>query len=222
MNSMKRICATTIIVLISTFAVANVVAESYSELPAEDKIMAFLTDVVKLDVTKYTVAINSNVSYPSDLGGLPKETGKCTLTSDQSVIEVTYTFKNGTLGFCNLYIVKGSPLYTQQPLTNILEMADAFLQSYQGLTGFSDLAGAREALSSVNAFENTTTTAGNIELTLSTNGENDCSFQWKRLNNGIDFPSLYLTIRSGAFAGLTDDFHVYSIGSDDRSTRDMV
>ena len=41
------------------------------------------------------------------------------------------------------------------------------------------------------------------------------TFQWKRLNNGIDFPSLYLTIRSGAFAGLTDDFHVYSIGSDE-------
>jgi hypothetical protein len=197
----KKIYATAIIVLVSTFSVASLASGSYIELSAEDKILAFLTDVVKLDVTKYAVTINNNVSYPSDLGGLPKETGKCTLISDQSKIEATYTFKNGTLGFCNLYILKGSPMYIQQPSANILEMANDFLQKYQSLTGFSDLADAKNVLNTVNAFENTTKTAGNMKLTLSVSGESDGVFEWKRTYNNIDFPSLYLTIRNGAFAG---------------------
>jgi hypothetical protein len=212
--NLKKICAVVaIIVLISTFSVTSSASGSLIELSAEDKILAFLSDVVKLDFTKYVATINSAVDYPSDLGGLLEETGKCTLESTESKIEILYTFKNGTLGFCNMYIIKGSPIYTQQPSANILEMADDFLQRYQEFTDFSDLTELRDALGNINNFENTTKTTENIKITLSVSEVTEGIFEWERICNGINFPSLYVGIRNGAFAGLADDFHVYSIGS---------
>jgi hypothetical protein len=213
MGLVKKICTTAILALIFTLSIANFVSAAPIELSAEERILSFLTDVIKIDVTKYSVTINSAVDYPSDLGGLPEETGKCTLEANESKIEVLYTFKNRTLGFCNLYILKGSPMYTQQPSANILEMADDFLQKYQEFTGFSDLEELRDALGSVNAFENTTKTTENIKLILSVSGADEGIFEWKRIRNGINFPSLYVGIRNGSFVGLADDFHVYSIGS---------
>jgi len=74
MGLVKKICTTAILALIFTLSIANFVSAAPIELSAEERILSFLTDVIKIDVTKYSVTINIAVVYPSDLGGLPEET----------------------------------------------------------------------------------------------------------------------------------------------------
>jgi len=61
----KRITSTIVLLLVLAFPLLLMPKAYSAELTAPEKTLTFLTDVVKLDMTKYTVTLVSNwVDYP--------------------------------------------------------------------------------------------------------------------------------------------------------------
>jgi len=180
-----------------------------------DEVLAFLEDVVKLDVTKYDVELlGTTVSHPPELGGLTQITGKYILQSKTSKLDVLFKFRNNTLSWCLLRVLEGSPHYGMQSSTNIRNNARDFLQRYQTYTEDSELETMKNMLDSVDATKNTTKTTDNVKITV-TNTAESTSFEWKHSFNGADYAGMIVSFRNGSFYSLSDKRNIYTIGGTD-------
>ncbi|MCW4009530.1 MAG: hypothetical protein NWF05_02780 [Candidatus Bathyarchaeota archaeon] len=112
---------------------------SATDATAEEKLPAFLNDVLAMDLTKYTiVAKGCGVQYPTEFGGSVKqETIGMMFNSTDSQISVTGVFLNGYIDGIILRVVRGSIIYIQQPsksavteTRNILERYVAYSEKY--------------------------------------------------------------------------------------------
>ena len=210
----NKALALTLTMALLVFLLVPVPKAHSAEFSAPDNVLKFLTDVVKLDTAKYNVTlVSDHLDYPSDLGGLPREIGKYVLESNGSKLDVTWTFYNKTLFHCYLYVLKGSPLYTQIPSTNVLDEADAFLQRYQNYTGDSDCQTFRNVLDTVTEIKDMTTIVGNTKLTIDAGSYVGVGFDWIRTFNGADYTKLSVSFfDNGAFSAFGDTRHIYKIG----------
>jgi hypothetical protein len=202
-------------VLMVTVGVPGAVNPAHStELTVPEKALAFLEYVVMLDLAKYnTNLVVNQVFYPSELGGLAQEIGKFTLEAEESKLNVLFKAVNKTLVACILDML-GSPLYTQQPSSNPLDMADDFLQRYQTYTGDSDIEIMRYMLSTFDEIKNVAVTVDNIKLEVSSE-EDQVLFEWTYSFNGADYSGIYINFRDGSFESFRDDRSYYKIGSTD-------
>jgi len=100
---------------------------------AEDKLPAFLSEVIGLDLTKYNITNEGyGVSYPPEFGGLVKrENIIFTLESNNSKIPAAATFDNGFISWLHFYPSSGSMIYAKQPSTDALDESRNILQRYQ-------------------------------------------------------------------------------------------
>ncbi|MBE0511417.1 hypothetical protein IBX38_00020 [Candidatus Bathyarchaeota archaeon] len=189
--------------------------QAYStELSAPEKTLTFLTDVVKLDVTKYNAKLVSHMDFPSDLDGLTEERVKYALESAGSKLDVTCRFRNNALVYCKLYLLEGSPLFAQ-PSTNSLDDARGLLDRYQTYSGASYIHEVKGMLDTVTEPKPMTTTSGNVKLKIS--GETYTYIDWIYTVNGIDFDRnrIHFSFLNGAFNSFRDDWDLYKIGSTD-------
>jgi uncharacterized protein YuzE len=203
-----------VVMLVVSFLPAH---NAYSIEPtAPEKTLIFLKDIVRLDLARYNVTLVSNVvEYPDDLGGLAEEHGYYTLESNESKLDVTYTFRNNILYYCNIGSVVGSPLYAQPPSSNVLDTAKSVLERYQTYADASYLQVMRGMLDTVTEVKDMTTTSDNVKLKLSTKGD-ITQFNWMYTSNGIDFTwkgtSVYF--ERGHLTFFLDGWYLYKIGSD--------
>lgn len=183
---------------------------------APAKLLAFLQDVVYLNMTKYQATLASNtIEYRSDLGGVVEEILKYTLTSDGSRVDVTLRFRNNTLSRYYLYVLEGAPFYTQLQPNSVLDVARGLLERYQEYSGASYLVAMRNMLDTANEVDNFETTSGNVKLIMSTEG-NKVKMQWLYTSNSIDFQakSVVLSFDDYGFLEiLSDDWSLFTVGS---------
>lgn len=182
-----------------------------------DKALAFLRDVVHLDMTKYYATLVSNtVKYRSDLGGIAEEILKYSLTYNEDKLDATFRFLNKTMYWCKLYVLEGSPFYTQPQPANVLDMAKGLLDRYENYTGALYLQVMRYLLETVDVIEEMTTTSGNVKLKISTEGDN-VEIQWIYTFNGIDFQakSVGFSFDNGFLEMLSDGWYLFKVGSTD-------
>jgi hypothetical protein len=202
-------------VLVLTLSFAQLPNAYSTEPTAPEKAIAFLTDVAGLDMAKYVVTLVYDiVEYPSSLGGLAEESVKYALESNESKIDANYIFRNDTLSYCHLTVLKGSLLYAQPPSENVLDTAKNIFQRYQNYSGTTDRQTMLNMLNTVTEM-NTVKTAGNVKLEASGNSES-ASFKWFYTSNGIDFTrkGMHLKFENGAFTYFFDTWNLYTIGSD--------
>jgi len=184
-----------------------------AESSEADEVLIFLEEVVSLDVTKYDVnLLGTSVTYPEWLAGLAQLTGKYTLESETSKIDVLFKFRNSTLSWCLVRIVEGSPQYTESQSTYLRDLANSFLQKYQAYSGDSDLEAMRNMLDLVDVTENSTKTVDNLKLTVSIDSFSSC-FDWRYTFNGTDCSGVDVSFRNGHFYAFGDDRSYYQIGS---------
>jgi len=203
--------------------------QAYSaELSAPEKALAFLTNVVKLDMTKYNVTLVSNwVDFPPHWGGVAQEVVRFDLEwAGESKLYVTCRLRDKTLYSCGLEVLKGSPIYTESQPTNVLDMAKGLLERYQTYSGASYLQTMRNMLGTIDEIKNMTTTVDNARLTISIENIPTApsaepiiytNFDWVYTVNGIDAPQnvVSFTLDQGFFRSFRDDWNLYKIGSTD-------
>ena len=181
----------------------------YFEEPATDEVLAFLEEVVSIDVPKYTVtAFNSSVTYPNWLGGLPQLTGKYTLESETSKLDILFKFRNNTLSWCLVRNLEGQPHYTESPSANLRDVARDFLQKYQKYSYDSDLETMANMLESVDVTANSTKIVGNLKLIVTVTSFSS-SFDWRYTLNGTEYSRLCVSFRDGHFYSFSVDKSYY-------------
>ncbi len=181
-----------------------------------NKVRAFLTDVVHLDLAKYVSNLEGNtVEYRSDLGGIVEEILKYSLTYEGSKLDVTLRFRDTTLSSYYLQVIEGTPYYSQLQPNKILDSARALLERYQTYSGASHLAVMRNMLETVNEIGNFETTSGNVKLIISTEA-NDVKIQFVYTSDNVDFQAKSVVLsfdEYGFLKSLSDDWSLFKAGS---------
>jgi hypothetical protein len=182
--------------------------------------VSFLQNVVQLNMSKYAARLESHTigryptALPPELGSVPQEEIKYTLTSDESELDVDFRFRDETLSRYVLGVLEFAPLYSEPQPTNLLDMAAGLLQRYQNYADAPYLTQMRTLLETVTEVEDMQKTQGNMKLAISTEG-NDVKIQWIYTTSGIDYQSkaLSLTFDNGVLMELLDGWFLFSVGS---------
>jgi len=178
--------------------------------------IAFLRDVVQIDVEKYQATLLSNtVEQRPNLGGIIEQILRYSLTSSESKIDVVFRFRNSRLSMYQIILLEGIPIYAEPQPYNVVDSAKSLLQrliSYSA--GTSYLEEMRGALTAVNVTQNFELTVGNIKLNVSLvegNGE----ILWMYTENDVDFSvkSLSLVYKDGILEQLVDGWFLFQAGS---------
>jgi hypothetical protein len=207
----KKLCLPLILVAVLAVLFAYLPAVYLAESSDADEVLVFLEEVVSLDVAKYDVTqLGTSVTYPEWLDGLAQLTGKYTLESETSKIDVLFKFRNNTLSWCLMRILEGSPHYTEPQPTDLRELARNFLQNYQDYSGDIELEAMKNMLDLVDATENSTKTADNLKLTVSLNSFSSC-LDWRYTRDGADCGGVDVSFRNGHFYAFGDDRSYYQI-----------
>ncbi len=205
----KKLSLPLIIVVLLAVLVVYLPTVYVPENSATDEVLVFLEEVVSLDVTKYDVTLlGTSVTYPDWLEGVAQLTGKYTLESETSKIDVLFKFRNNTLSWCLVRILDGSPHYTDSPSADLRGLINDFLEKYQAYSGDSDLEPMRTMVDLVDVTENATKTVDNLKLTVSVNSFSS-SFDWRYTLNGTDYGGVNVSFRNGHFYAFSDDRSYY-------------
>ena len=206
-------------VLVVTVAVSSLAIPVYSsELTVPEKTLAFLEEVVLLDMTEYNATLEiDDVYYPDELHGLAQHNVLYFLVSDEGELEAAFGFKNESFAHCMLGTF-GSPLYSEPQPANIVDNAKGFLQRYQTYTGDPDFDGARDfeemrsILDTVDPTENVTATSDHVQLEVISRTDYT-AFVWQYVLDGVAFPWMTLEFRNGIVCGFDDNWRLYTAGS---------
>ena len=206
----KKVCLFLILIVISAALFVYLPAAYLTENSNSDQVLLFLEEVVRIDVSKYDVTmLGTSVTHPDWLDGLAQVTGKYTLESETSKLDVLFKFRNGTLSWCLMRVIEGSPHYLDVQSGNIREAADDFLERYQGYLGDSELEAMRNILDGEVA-DNSTTIVGNLKFTMSVTSFSSY-FDWRYTIEGIDCGGVDVSFHNGHFYAFGDDRQYYSI-----------
>ena len=223
---------TSTVITIIAVATTDMPTVDSSELTAEDKATKFLSSVVGLDLTKYTLTSplpphSSNTSqyppntyrYPPEFCGIVKEESRSLkFEANESEIDTMSIFYNEQLVFFKIEASRGNYIYSEVPATDLLSQAKNILQRYQiyanqmYTTDNSYLEPMQNILNTVSDLSATNITVGNINFQISKNGdrtlikwiysEGGVSMKWKRLD---------LTFRNNALELMIDNWRIYSV-----------
>lgn len=205
--------STVIISSLGTLSVAYSAAST-----TQEKALSFISNVLPLDMTKYTCTLTQYGLTPPSAEGEPTiEIVDYTLESTGSKLIISCSFSDKVFTGCLLIQQSGSIL-SDRPTDNLIDSARDFLEKYQTYTG-DDLSGMISTLSNADATKNMTTTAGNIKLAILSQKVDpetvDTIFRWTYTVNGADYTALGITFRNGDFYALRDDRGIYKIGNTD-------
>ena len=177
--------------------------------------VAFLRDVVYLDLTKYSSTLEgATVEYRADLGGIVEEIMKWSLTYDSSKVDVTFRFRNASLSRYSLDVIEGTPYYSELLPTSTIDVAKGILERYQQYFETSHLGPMISMLETVEDDGNFVKTSGNIKLIRS--GESSTKIEFFYTSHNIDFQAKSVVLsfdEYGFLESLSDSWLLYSIGS---------
>lgn len=191
-----------------------------SDTAASNKALAFMANVVGLDIAKYSAQVqvsNFTGNEVFDNGHFDNrlfdKIVKYSLTSAGSKVEVISLLRNDTVVWCKLYPIEGSPLFALTPSTNGLLATKGVLSRLQNYQPASYLATMRGMLDTVPSRTNSTTTVGNVRQAISF-GANSEDTEWSYSPNGIEntFKAVTLGLQNGSFAYFSDNWNLYTIG----------
>jgi hypothetical protein len=179
----------------------------------QEEMMNFLSDMVGLDLTKYTLTPRT-VPQSSYMGVL-QDANDIILSSNQSYMRVLFEFFNGNVRMVHLLDNTGTP-QMKKPVGTSLEMAKDFMTNYQAFTGDSFYGTLRSMLDNVNGGENVSQTVGNVKFDLFIDGNYGYeTFGWTYNYDGINAvqKGVFLSYQNGFFKMFMDNWNLYKIGN---------
>jgi len=191
----------------------NEILQSWSR--NTDEAIAFLTDVIQLDITKYHAELVSNtLEFRPDLGGITEEILKYSLLSYESRLDVFLRFRNQTLSRYYIQVLEGVPYYSQPQPDNLLDITSQILNRYKTYTGASYLNEMESMLGNVDEIAGLEKIVGNMKLEATIEGNNKI-IKCLYTVDGIDFPTKGVEFKfEGDFLKeITDGWLLYQIGS---------
>lgn len=214
---LKKFNVTLVLMVLLVLSLVQVAPVFSAESTTQQKALAFMEDVIKLDIDKYNVTlIVHNVDYPADLSslGLDREDLTYALESEESKLNVGFIFTNGILTWCKLYVLNGVPMYTQKPSENVIDAAKVLLEQYQTKKDKTYVQQMRDMLDSIDEPKNMETISDNIRFT-ATIEECQTRLGWSYTSDGIDFLSKRVSIRfdDGTFVLFKDNWGIYDVGT---------
>ena len=181
-----------------------------------DKAIAFIRDVVQLDISKYQLALVSNdVEFRDDLGGIVEESLRYTLVSSEDRSDVVLRFRDQFLSRYQIYVFEGSPDYYEPQPINLVDSASNLLERYKTYGNASYLDQMSDLLSMVDEVKNVSITDdNNMKLTVSTTNK-DTTFFWLYTQEGVDFSpkSLSFVYENRELKQMTDGWFLFETGS---------
>ncbi|MBN1357135.1 hypothetical protein JW988_00030 [Candidatus Bathyarchaeota archaeon] len=187
-----------------------------TELTVEEKALSIITDVIGIDLSRYSVELYNN---NSELwGSLFREHIDYTLESNESKMRVMITFGNGTLIHWDLAKIDSlplSPIYVEPLPDNTLDVVKDALQRYQAYSEDSVVEEARNVLNTVTELKTMNKTVGDLKIRITVR-DGSINIDWVRTKNGLDFATgLSINLANGVIDGFTDESRFFKIGSTD-------
>jgi hypothetical protein len=198
-------------------SVVLIITEQFAAPPAQGKALAFITDVLRLDMTKYSPSLTlynkSNLSY-----GLPnkqEESVSYSLEDNGKIATVNCRFEENLLRLCMVTAPGNDSLVYAQQSSNTLDAVKGILERYQTFIGDSSVKEMLDLLNTVDAGENFTTKAGALRLEITITAPFTI-FSWKHAFNGCDYNEVELTFEQGGRRFTFSDRHSrHKMGSTD-------
>jgi competence protein ComGC len=215
----RKKCLTAIlfsILMISSTYTFVIPSTQAAEVSTEQKGLNALSNMMNLDLTKYTVATQENSQQPPSLGGLQQDTVLYTLTSTNSKLKLFYTYTNGNLQGLYVLETQGTPITKSAGNVNAIESAKSFLSNYQAYTDKQVFGELKDTLANVDSNKNMTKTTGNTVLEVTTYGDEETFFKWYYTANGAIAPytkTIALGFKNGFLTSFIDNWDLYNIGS---------
>ncbi|MBN1358677.1 hypothetical protein JW988_07905 [Candidatus Bathyarchaeota archaeon] len=202
------------ILLISSVFVAFVPNVHAAETTIKQEGVAVTSNVIGVDVAKYTTV---SKDYQQDLlylDVLPQETLRYTIEADGSKLDIYYTFVNGKLQKIHVLDNLGSPQMQKAISANALDMSKDFLINYQEYSKNAFYGELKSTLDTVDANKNVTATFGNMKLSV-TEKAISTTFRWVYTFNGIEAPDKCVALKyeNGFLKYFIDNWDLYKIGS---------
>ncbi len=212
-RSVRSVCPP-VLALISILAILNLPSSYSAELTDEENGLAFLNEVVKLDMAKYNVNAEKLLVYP--LIGIIDNAVQYTLESTESKLSVLTYFKKGAVILCSASMLQGLPIIAE-PAASVLDYAKNAMSRYQAYSKASHIQPMRDMLNEVTELKSVATATERLKFQILTNEENIIQFTWVPTVNGIDVPqnSLRFTFCNETFMEFADFSDCYTIGSAD-------
>lgn len=227
----KKICFGFAALLISSLILLVQVPTARSEeSTAETKTLAYLTEVVGLDLSQYTVTggiVKFPTGHSNSINNYWKEENvDYRLNATNSQLTATFNFQNGIIEFCFITIQQGLPIYSQQPSAGSLEATKTFLQRYQNYASkyydvdTSYIQPMRDSLSNLAELKPTVSIEGNTKLQVTIS--EDIQVQWTYTVNDIELPNkqVVLDLSGGTFRSFRDTWSLYTIGTTSAISKD--
>ncbi|MCW4016496.1 MAG: winged helix-turn-helix domain-containing protein [Candidatus Bathyarchaeota archaeon] len=180
-----------------------------------ESVVTFLKDVIQLDLVKYQAELERHtVEYRADLNNIVEEYFTYRLKSEDSELSIDFRFRNQTLSRYILDVIEGTPVYSQQQSTSVLEIADDVLQRYQNYAGVSYVDTMKDMLSTISETEDIEKIEGDMKLIIANDGK-DTEIQWITTVDGIDYQArgVSLSFDNGVLESLSDGWFLFKIGS---------
>jgi hypothetical protein len=222
---MRRSIALLIVLVLTISSIGSVLPVKAEAAVDTKKALVFLKDVVGIDVEKYEVTLISSTvqDYTSkdnpigDLGyiqtsGVYQLTYWDIATESYSGLDVTFSFANSTLRLCTLEVFSGEPYYSKALSSNMREAAAVLLERYEALSSDLKLTAMRNMLTTVDVTKDSTKIEGNLKLEVSATSDHT-SLAWIQSQNGVDYNSLTLEFKHGAFRTFFDSRSYRKVGS---------
>jgi hypothetical protein len=234
--SKEKMSAAAIVLLILAVPLIQTSRAETLNSTAKDKMPAFLSEVIGLDLTKYNITNEGYGStYPLNYGGTVKEENiYLELVSSDGGMHVNGFFVNGFIDGIFLYPpTNGSLTYAQRPSTNAVDEARNLLQRYKtfaknygfdtshidsALTMLSNVTVTSSSSARLYTFNNMTgfvpsvTTLGNMKLE-TTQTTTQTGIKWIYTDRGVDMPHKCLAIDFGVDVLLfADSWNLYKVG----------
>lgn len=219
-KSKKKIYACLLLVAFSMILLAQTSMVHSEETDTPKKALSFLTDVIQLDTNKYNVTLVSHsTDYPvppllSNPPVIIQENLKYTLEHKDSKVDAIFGYKNGTFWWCNLYVIKGTPIYAApQPDTEIAK-ARGLLERYHAYNEVQNFQVAQALLDALNKTETTRVALGNTKLEMRKDSEST-TFTWSQTYNGAATTTLDIWFLSGHVRSFVNSLCLATIGGTD-------
>lgn len=216
-TSKQKVALGLLLTLLSiSFICASITPSVQAATPNyKEKGLNFMSDVMGLDIAKYTVVAEESTVDMRPFGGVLQECVLYNLASDKNILRVFLSFTNGNLN--GLYALEnsGDPIVTKIVQDTSVASAQAFLVNYQMYTGDLAYQDFSNTLNNVVADKNLTKIIGDKVLQVTTTNDST-SFKWSYTSNGVVASytkTVSMSFEKGFLSSFFDNWDIYPIGS---------
>jgi hypothetical protein len=206
-KQLTKTCLTVAIVVLA-FLIGALTTAHADQASAQSQALAFIENVLPVDLTKYTINFEKYSTIDGKVGDL-----RYNLSSKVGTIDVTCKVERGILTYCHIYPMN-VPVISDRHYANILDAVKSFLEKYQTYSKL-DSTKLIAMLEEVDLTKNMTTIVDNTKLTVINylSGDGITSLKWAYTEYGVDYTSLQLGFqKDGTFNSYRDDRAICTIG----------